>query len=180
MGRWCQHWLQCWRWCQILHAFRCTDKPVHECWRWKQCWCERIVHLPSWPTFNTWWWEASTLKIYWQYSSSLATSWLARCLSLAISIVVDCGSLDDPENGQVELSSTIFGATANYNCSQGYSLSNGNSTRTCEASGEWSGDPPSCECKWLNAFVHSYVIAYTTYIYIWSQNWLVLWNIVVS
>ena len=68
--------------------------------------------------------------------------------------MVDCGSLDDPDNGQVEVSSTKFGSTANYSCNVCYILSNGNSTRTCEANGRWSGDPPSCECKWLNIFVH--------------------------
>ena len=68
-----------------------------------------------------------------------------RCV-LSISAVIDCGSLDDPDNGQVELSNTTLGSTANFTCSWGYSLSNGNSTYTCEANGEWSGDPPICEC----------------------------------
>ena len=62
--------------------------------------------------------------------------------------VVDCCSLDDPVNGQVELSNTTFGSMANYTCNQRYFLSNGNSTRTCEANGEWSGSPPSCEREW--------------------------------
>ena len=66
---------------------------------------------------------------------------------LFVSAVVDCGSLDDPDNGQVNFSNTTFESTANYTCDLGYSL-NGNSTRTCEVSGEWSGDPPSCERKW--------------------------------
>ena len=61
---------------------------------------------------------------------------------------VDCGSLDDPVNGQVEFTNTTVGSTANYTCNCGYFLSNGNSTRTCEANGEWSGSPPSCECEW--------------------------------
>ena len=69
--------------------------------------------------------------------------------------MTDCGSLDDPDNGQVELSSTVFGSTANYSCNLGYSLSNGNNTRTCEADGEWSGDPPSCECMRL-VFLHAH------------------------
>ena len=68
------------------------------------------------------------------------------CHLSSISSVIDCGSLDDPNNGQVELSNTTFRSTANFTCSQGYSLSNGNSIRTCEANGEWSGDSPICEC----------------------------------
>ena len=69
----------------------------------------------------------------------------------SVSAVVDCGSLEYPDNGQVELSNTTFELTANYTCDLGYSL-NGNSIRTCEANGNWSGDPPSCECKWLNCW----------------------------
>ena len=63
-----------------------------------------------------------------------------------------CCSLEDPVNGQVELSNTTLGSTANYTCNQGYSLGNGSSTRTCEADGEWSGNPPSCEreCSYLS------------------------------
>ena len=64
-----------------------------------------------------------------------------------LSAVVDCGSLEDPDNGQVNFSNTTFESTANYTCDLGYSL-NGNSTRTCEVSGEWSGDQPSCQRKW--------------------------------
>ena len=60
---------------------------------------------------------------------------------------VCCSNLDDPLSGQVELSNTTVGSTANYTCNQGYTISNGNSTRTCEANGQWSGSPPSCECE---------------------------------
>ena len=70
--------------------------------------------------------------------------------SLLVSVysVVDCGSLEDPDNGQVDFSNTTFESTANYTCDLGYNL-NGNSTRTCEANVIWSGDPPSCERKLL-------------------------------
>ena len=69
----------------------------------------------------------------------------------SVSAVVDCGSLEDPANGQVEFSntSTTFGSTANYTCNLGYRLLDGSSIRTCEASGDWTGDSPSCECKSL-------------------------------
>ena len=68
-------------------------------------------------------------------------------LFYSVSAVVDCGSLEDPDNGQVDFSNTTFESTANYTCNMGYRLSNGNTSRTCEATEEWSGDPPSCECK---------------------------------
>ena len=48
-----------------------------------------------------------------------------------LSAVVDCGSLEDPDNGQVNFSNTTFESTANYTCDLGYNL-NGNITRTCE------------------------------------------------
>ena len=79
----------------------------------------------------------------------------SACLQ-SVSVVIKCGSLDDPTNGQVELSNTTVGSSANYTCTRGYILSNGNNTRTCEVDGEWSGDPPVCERKsWV--FVHSQV-----------------------
>ena len=58
---------------------------------------------------------------------------------------MDCGSLDDSANGQVtHTSGTTFGQAAIYSCNTGYNLV-GNSTRTCQATGEWSGSVPTCE-----------------------------------
>ena len=58
---------------------------------------------------------------------------------------MDCGSLTDPANGQVDLTSgTTFGQTVTYSCNTGYNLV-GDSTRTCEGTGEWSGSAPTCE-----------------------------------
>ena len=54
---------------------------------------------------------------------------------------VDCGSLTDPANGSVN--HTSFGQTATYTCNTGYNLV-GDSTRTCEGTGEWSGSAPTC------------------------------------
>ena len=62
-----------------------------------------------------------------------------------LSTVPDCGSLTDPANGQVDLTSgTTFGQTATYSCNTGYNLV-GDSTRTCQATGVWSGSAPTCE-----------------------------------
>jgi len=61
------------------------------------------------------------------------------------STVVDCGNLTNPANGQVShTAGTTFGETATYSCNTGYNLV-GNSTRTCEATGAWSGSEPTCE-----------------------------------
>ena len=62
------------------------------------------------------------------------------------SVVVDCGNLQDIPNGQVRLSTTTFGSTATYTCDPGYSVV-GTSTRTCLASGFWSGREPTCTRK---------------------------------
>ena len=63
---------------------------------------------------------------------------------LLISTVVDCGSLTDPAGGQVDhTSGTTFGQTATYSCNIGYNLVE-NSTRTCQAIGNWSGSAPTC------------------------------------
>ena len=62
-----------------------------------------------------------------------------------ILIVVDCGTLNDPANGRVShTAGTTFEQTATYSCNTGYNLVGG-STRTCQASGAWSGNAPTCE-----------------------------------
>ena len=59
--------------------------------------------------------------------------------------VVDCGNLTDPVNGSVNhTSGTTFGQTATYSCNTGYNLV-GDSIRTCQATGEWSGSAPTCK-----------------------------------
>ena len=59
--------------------------------------------------------------------------------------VVDCGSLTDPDNGLVtRTAGTTFGQTATYSCNTGYNLV-GDSIRTCQATGNWSGSAPTCE-----------------------------------
>ena len=58
---------------------------------------------------------------------------------------MDCDTLADPTNGQVShTGGTMFRHAANYNCDTGYKLV-GNSTRTCQATGVWSGSEPTCQ-----------------------------------
>ena len=57
---------------------------------------------------------------------------------------MDCGSLPKPANGQVDhTNGTSLGQTATYSCDTGYNLV-GDSTRTCQATGNWSGRAPTC------------------------------------
>lgn len=58
-------------------------------------------------------------------------------------IVVDCGPLENPENGRVNVTGTTEGSTATYSCFLGYRLKEV-VTRTCTADG-WSGTVPTCE-----------------------------------
>ena len=39
---------------------------------------------------------------------------------------------------------TVFGSQATYTCNDGFVISSGDDTRTCEANGEWSGSEPTC------------------------------------
>ena len=73
---------------------------------------------------------------------------------LLILTVVDCGNLTDPANGEVNhTSGTTFGQTATYSCNTGYNLT-GDSTRTCQATGEWSGSAPTCQGTLVKDYFH--------------------------
>ena len=62
---------------------------------------------------------------------------------------MDCGTLNNPANGQVgQTAGTTFGQTATYTCNPGYNLV-GDSSRTCQATGVWSGSIPTCQCMLL-------------------------------
>ena len=66
------------------------------------------------------------------------------CIYLYLT-VVNCGNLTNPVNGQVtHTAGTTLGQTATYSCNTGYNLV-GNSTRTCLATGVWSGNVPTCQ-----------------------------------
>ena len=58
---------------------------------------------------------------------------------------VDCGTLTNVANGQVNYTTgTTLGQTATYSCNPGYNLVGGG-TRTCQATGVWSGSAPTCQ-----------------------------------
>ena len=78
------------------------------------------------------------------------------CFFLA---AVDCGSLTDPANGQVNhTAGTTFGQTATYSCNTGYNLV-GDSTRTCQSEGEWSGSAPTCQGMSLKGDLSTFICA---------------------
>jgi len=69
----------------------------------------------------------------------------------------DCGNLNDPTHGTVwQTNGTTFGQTASYNCSEGYAL-NGTEFRTCNASGLWTLESPTCDViRKFNTDAHIY------------------------
>ena len=73
-----------------------------------------------------------------------------------LSTAVNCGTLSNPDNGQVtHTAGTTFGQTATYSCNTGYNLV-GVNTRTCQATGVWSGSSPTCQGMLLS------------YMYVWN------------
>ncbi len=63
-------------------------------------------------------------------------------------LAIDCGPLNETANGAVNTSSgTTFMMTATYTCNTGYNIVGSAESRTCGASGVWSGEAPVCNCK---------------------------------
>ena len=54
-----------------------------------------------------------------------------------------CSTLPNPADGVVTWNGLTSGSTANYTCSSGYQLT-GDQTRTCQNTGIWSGQAPTC------------------------------------
>ena len=71
---------------------------------------------------------------------------------------MDCGSLTDPANGQVNhTTGTILEQTATYSCNTGYNLV-GDSTRTCQATGVWSGSEHTVQGTYVTNAMCIYTI----------------------
>ena len=62
-----------------------------------------------------------------------------------ITTVVCPPTLPDPLDGKVTVNGNNFRGVAIYACDTGFSLVGTNFVRTCTVSGEWSGNPPTCQ-----------------------------------
>ena len=82
------------------------------------------------------------------------TIYVYSCSSLEIycHIIVNCGDLNDPNNGQVSLNGTILGSIATYTCDPGFNLT-GDMERTCQANGDWSGSEPVCQSQFISKYL---------------------------
>jgi len=65
------------------------------------------------------------------------------CDGAGVCELTDCGPLADPVNGVVDDDPSTLFSIATYACNSGFVL-NGDSTRTCQANGIWSGTAPTC------------------------------------
>ena len=93
----------------------------------------------------------------------LGCSYITRILYFVFLLltVVDCDNLNDPADGSVTLTTgTTFGRTAIYSCNTGYNLV-GDSNRTCQATGNWSGSAPTCQGILLKSNGSIFICAYT-------------------
>ncbi|CAI7992907.1 Sushi, von Willebrand factor type A, EGF and pentraxin domain-containing protein 1 [Geodia barretti] len=66
---------------------------------------------------------------------------------------IDCGCLENPKNGTVELTGTTYNSEAVYSCNTGYSMT-GNRMRACSESGVWSGTLPMCTAADCGSLAH--------------------------
>ena len=71
------------------------------------------------------------------------------CLHYCLAIL--CPALSNPDNGMVTWDSLSPGGVANYTCDPGFSLI-GDYARICGSDGTWSGEPPTCERKFITIF----------------------------
>ena len=84
-------------------------------------------------------------SIHCLHKFSLGSSSIKQHLCSILLTAVDCGTLTNPANGQVSHTGrTRFGQTAAYSCDTGYILV-GDSNRTCQATGRWSGSEATCQ-----------------------------------
>ena len=79
-----------------------------------------------------------------------------------VSLAVKCSELEDPMNGRVNLEEQTYPSKADYRCNDGFDLV-GDSHRTCQADGSWSGNAPFCECKFHGSYF-LYTNTHWTYI----------------
>lgn len=62
---------------------------------------------------------------------------------VVLHLVISCGDLGTPPNGNKIGTLTVFGATAIFSCNTGYTLV-GSRVRECMANGLWSGAEVQC------------------------------------
>ena len=100
-------------------------------------------------------------------------------------VVVTCSLLPIPTNGRRSNSQRNYNVSVNFSCNTGYIL-RGNSSRTCQSTGQWSGTQPTCDSKlfcpprvWfqrMNGIYYSHVMLFTIFLN-QSQNVIFFLNV---
>lgn len=83
----------------------------------------------------------SSLKNYEKHFHISVCSYVL--LLFFFSLVISCGGLPSPPNGNKIGTLTVYGATAIFTCNTGYTLV-GSHVRECLANGLWSGTETQC------------------------------------
>ena len=84
----------------------------------------------------------SVLHIYYRimfHNKGGSLPLFAPCVIAAL----ECGCLENPEGGTVDVTGTTYNSEAVYLCNTGFIMT-GNRMRTCNESGSWSGTIPMC------------------------------------
>lgn len=70
-------------------------------------------------------------------------------------LVINCPVLDSPPKSVLLTIPCVrtYGSKCSFTCQTGYSSLTGNVTRTCLASGLWSGNSINCSGEWLPCFI---------------------------
>ena len=146
--------------CLYIHRTCCLTDHGSKCTGVRTCilvplfwilychvWIMYMVSLALYIYMLEWWsWPHPVVKFalanWW--SNSLTNVTLKDVfVVLCIPSVVDCFDPGVPANGLKQLPSTTFGSTVRYSCRQGHLLQ-GQSLRSCQPSGRWSGTLPQC------------------------------------
>jgi hypothetical protein len=80
-----------------------------------------------------------------------------KSIILFTSYITDCEHPPLPANGNVTFNLTAFGENATYTCNNGYQIS-GNTIRTCDNKGNWSGQIPNCILSGMFHILHKLLL----------------------
>lgn len=96
---------------------------------------------------------------------------ISVCFCLAFFLVISCGGLPSPPNGNKIGTLTVYGATAIFTCNTGYTLV-GSHVRECLANGLWSGTETQCLGKKTNfCFFFCFVLSKHSIKY-WNSDFI--------
>jgi hypothetical protein len=82
-----------------------------------------------------------------------------KSIILFTSYITDCKHPPLPLNGNVTLNLTTFGENATYTCNNGYNIS-GNTIRTCDNKGNWSGLLPNCTLVGMFHVIKEFIVVF--------------------